>query len=80
MRAACSHFKVPEDVLEHNNRVVDETGKNERHSAEHHGVDGIAKGIQDQKGGDTGDGDREQHGDRRAYVAQKQQDHDASQA
>src|SRR3974390_143171 len=72
-------LQVPEDVLQHHYRVVNQARQDQGQSTQHHGVDGPSDCVQQQEAGQAGDWYRDQDRDGSAYRAQEDQDHYRSQ-
>ena len=64
------------DILQHDHRVIDQPGKGQRQTSEHHAVDGTSTHL-GKKIGERGYRDREEDRQRRAHAAEEDQDHDA---
>ena len=66
---------MPEDVLQHDDRVVDQHPHTQRQAAQAHDVEADAEGEQQTKGQNHADGDRERDRDGVAGVVQKEEEH-----
>ena len=71
------HLQVAHDVLEHDNRVVDEDADAERHAHQGHHVECEAREVHDEERRYERRRDRDHDGRRRAPAAQEQEEHKA---
>ena len=74
-----AELHVPENVLEHDHRVVDQAREDEGEAAEDHRVHRAAAELERNERGQHRQGDGEENGEGRAHAAEEHQDHQARQ-
>ena len=70
-----AQFHVPEDVLQHDHRVVDQAGEDNGKTGQHHAVNGASSETERDDRRQSGKRNGEKHRHRPPQTAQKQQHH-----
>ena len=70
---------MAEDIFQDDDRVVDQTGKDEGQTSQDHHVHRVAGEIERDKSGERRQGDGEEDGHRGAHAAEENQDHESGQ-
>ena len=72
-----AHFEMAENVLEHDDGVIDQARKSQCQSAEDHGVDGASARAESQKRRQGRERDGKEYGRRGAQAAEEKKNHQA---
>ena len=70
-----AHLDVPVDVLEHDDRIVDDEADRENQGHHRQVVEAVPEQVHDGEGPDDREGQREARNDRRPHVSQEDEDH-----
>ena len=77
---ALAQFDMAKNIFEHDDGVVDQTGKRQSQSAEHHAVDGLVAGMKEKERGHHRQRNGKKDGRGRSRAAQENQDHQGGEA
>src|SRR5579859_1794455 len=75
-----TQFNMAKNIFQHDDGVVDQAGKGQSQSTEHHTVDGLVAGVQKKERGHYRQRNGKEDGRGRSRAAQENQDHQGGEA